>query len=141
MAPVLEPSIARGREPEGSDRNFGLVFAAVFAIIGCWPVVGLAAPRWWALGVAVAFASAALLWPHTLRPFNRAWLWIGRLMHKVVSPVAMGVIFFLCVTPIALIMRLRGSDVLSLKRRPDLESYWIRRGPSTPPTESMKQQF
>jgi len=53
----------------------------------------------------------------------------------------MGTVFFLCVTPVAWIMRLRGKDVLSLARRPDLSSYWITREPSSPPTETMKRQF
>ena len=53
----------------------------------------------------------------------------------------MGAIFFLCVTPIAWIMRWRGKDVLSLKRRPDLKSYWIDREPAPPDAQSMKNQY
>jgi hypothetical protein len=48
-------------------------------------------------------------------------------------------VLFLSVTPVAWIMRLRGKDVLSLKRRPDLTSYWIAREP--PPAAAMKRQF
>jgi hypothetical protein len=141
VATVLEPSLARGPEPESSDRGFGFVFAAVFVIIGCWPLIHLDAPRWWALGIAAAFAAFAFVRPHILRPFNRAWLALGRLLHRVMSPLIMGAIFFLCVTPIAWIMRLRGKDVLSLSRRPDLTSYWIPREPSPPAAETMKRQF
>jgi len=141
MATVLEPSFARGSAPESSDRSFGLVFAAVFAIFSCWPLLHMERPRWWALGVASAFAAVALLRPHILRPLNQAWLAIGRLLHRVISPLVMGAIFFLCVTPIAWIMRLRGKDPLSLSRRPDLSSYWIPRQPSPPAVETMKQQF
>jgi hypothetical protein len=141
MATVLEPSLARGPAPESSDRSFGFVFAAVFAIVGCWPLLHLEPPRWWALGVAIAFAAVAFFRPHILRPFNRAWLALGRLLHRVMSPLIMGAIFFLCVTPIAWIMRLRGKDVLSLSRRPDLSSYWIPRQPSPPAAETMKRQF
>ncbi|HEY4723562.1 MAG TPA: SxtJ family membrane protein, partial [Anaerolineae bacterium] len=114
MATVLEPSLTRGPEPEGSDRSFGFVFAVVFAIIGCWPSLYLEPPRWWALVIALAFAAVAFVRPRILRPFNRAWLAFGRLLHRVMSPLILGAIFFLCVTPIALIMRLRGKDVLSL---------------------------
>lgn len=141
MATVLEPSFARGSTPESSDRSFGLVFAAAFTIYGCWPLLHMERPRWWALGIAIAFAAAALLQPHILTPLNQAWLAIGRLLHRVMSPLVMGVIFFLCLSPIAWVMRLRGKDPLSLSRRPDLPSYWIPRRLSPPAVETMKQQF
>jgi hypothetical protein len=141
MATVLEPSVIRGPAPESSDRSFGFVFAGVFALIACWPLLRLAPPRWWALGVAVAFALLALVRPQILHPLNRGWLALGHLLHKVVSPVIMGMIFFLCVTPIAWIMRLRDKDVLSLARRSDLSSYWITREPQPPASETMKRQF
>jgi predicted membrane metal-binding protein len=141
MATVLEPSLARGPAPESSDRSFGFVFAGVFALIGCWPLLHFQPPRWWALGIAFAFALAALVRPQILHPLNRAWLMLGLLLHKVVSPLVMGLIFFLCVTPTAWIMRLRGKDVLSLSRRPDLSSYWIAREPQPPDAETMKRQF
>jgi hypothetical protein len=141
MATVLEPSVARGPEPESSDRSFGFVFAGVFAIIGCLPLLHLAAPRWWALGIALAFGLAAVVWPQILHPLNRLWLALGRLLHRVVSPLLMGAIFFIVVTPIAWIMRLRGKDVLSLGRRSDLSSYWIARETQPPASEAMKRQF
>src|SRR4051812_20880570 len=141
MATVLEPSVARETAPESSDRSFGFVFAGVFGLIACWPLIRLTSPRWWALGIAFAFALAAFLWPQGLHPLNRAWMALGRLLHRVVSPLIMGLIFFLCVTPIAWIMRLRGKDVLSLARRDNLSSYWITREPQPPASETMKRQF
>jgi hypothetical protein len=140
LATVLEPSIDRGPAPESSDRSFGFVFAAVFAIIGCWPLIHWAAPRWWAFGLGAAFAAVALVRPQLLHPLNRAWLALGRLLHRVVGPLVMGMVFFTVVTPTGWIMRLRGKDLLSLKRRPDLKSYWITREPS-PELQSMKNQF
>ena len=141
MATVLEPSLARGPARESSDRSFGLVFAVVFALSGCWPLIHSHSPRWWALGIAIAFLLAALGRPQILRPLNRAWLALGLLLHKVVSPLMMGAIFFLCVTPTAWIMRLRRKDVLSLARRSDVASYWIRRERQPPAAETMKRQF
>lgn len=141
MATVLEPTVARGPAPKSSDRSFGFVFAVVFALIGCWPLLHTQPPRWWALGIALAFALAALVRPRILHALNRGWLAFGHLLHRVVSPLIMGTIFFLCVTPIAWIMRLRGKDVLSLARRPDLSSYWITREPQPPASETMKRQF
>src|SRR5262245_46637000 len=140
MATVLEPNLARGGGPESSDRSFGFVFAAVFVLVGLWPLIHWATPRWWALGVATAFALVAFVRPATLRPLNQAWLVLGRVMHRVVGPLIMGVIFFAAVTPTAWIMRLMGKDVLSLKRRSDLASYWIARAPAEPDATTMKHQ-
>ena len=139
MATVLEPKIERAAAPESSDRGFGFVFAVVFTLIGCWPFLYWQPPRWWALAIAAAFGLIALIRPQILHPLNRLWLALGRLLHKVVSPLVMGLIFFATVTPTGWIMRLLGKDVLSLKRRPDLKSYWIKREPSG--QESMKNQF
>jgi predicted membrane metal-binding protein len=141
MATVLEPTIDRGPAPESSDRSFGFVFAVVFCIIGCWPLLHWEPPYWWALAVAVAFAVVALVRPQLLHPLNRVWLALGRLLHKIVSPLVMGIIFFAVVTPTGWIMRLRGKNLLSLKRQPDQKSYWIRRQPTRPETEAMKNQF
>jgi small-conductance mechanosensitive channel len=141
MATVLEPNIDRGPAPESSDRGFGIVFAAVFAIAGCWPLIHGNQPRWWAFAVAAAFAALALVRPQILRPLNRLWLAFGRLLHRIVSPLMMGAVFFLTVTPTGWLMRLAGKDVLALKRRPDLKSYWIKREPGPPEVESMKNQF
>src|SRR5262249_102557 len=99
MATVLEPTIERGPTPKSSDRSFGFVFSGVFAIIGCWPLWHWETPRWWALVIAVAFAFVALARPQVLHPLNRVWLAFGRLLHKVVSPLVMGVLFFAAVTP------------------------------------------
>jgi hypothetical protein len=141
MITAIEPAIARSPEPESSERSFALVFAAVFGIYGCWPLIHLAQPRWWALALATVLAAVAIIRPQIVRPFNRAWLVVGRLSHRIVSPLVMGAIFFLFVTPIAFIRRLCGGDVLSLRRRPDLPSYWIARPPAPPAAESMRRQF
>jgi O-antigen ligase len=141
MATILEPKLAPAATPESSDRSFGFVFAAVFAVLGGWPLVHYAQPRWWALAIAMVFALVALLQPRWLHPLNRAWLLLGKLLHKVVSPLVMSAIFFLAVTPTAWIMRRRGADVMSLRRRPDLTSYWITRAPGAAETEAMKRQF
>jgi hypothetical protein len=119
-----------------------LVFAAVFSIVGCWPLVHGEPLRWWALVVAAAFAVLALVRPQLLHLLNRAWLAFGRLLHRIVSPLVMGMLFFAAVTPTGWLMRLRGHDLLSLRRRPELKSYWIRREPgSQPAPETMKNQF
>jgi Saxitoxin biosynthesis operon protein SxtJ len=141
MAAALEPPRAPAAAPESSDRIFGLVFAVVFALIGGWPIVRGGTPRWWAIAIAVVLTLIALAQPQILRPLNRAWQVLGLLLHRVMSPLVMLAIFFLCVTPIAAILRWRGKDVLSLERRPDLSSYWFACEPPQPPAETMRRQF
>jgi hypothetical protein len=139
MATVLDPNVDRDPAPESSDRSFGFVFAVVFALIAGSPLWSGGPLRWWALGLAAAFALVAVAQPRILHPLNRAWLALGHLLHLVVSPIVMGAVFFLCVTPIGWIMRLRGKDVLSLSRRSALSSYWITRDQAQ--AQSMKNQF
>ena len=142
MATVLEPSLAPAATPESSDRSFGFVFAAVFAVVAGWPLIRHESPRWWALAIALAFAVLALLAPSVLRPLNRVWLPDRQTLHKVVSLArrCRRSSFSRSRRP-AWIMRRRGTDVLSLRRRPDLSSYWIAREPAAPETETMKRQF
>jgi len=125
----------------GSDRAFGLVFAAVFAIVGLWPLTGGGEPRLWAGAVALAFLVASLTVPRLLKPLNQVWFLFGMLLHKVVSPLVMGLIFFLTVTPIALVMRALGKDPLRLSRDDAAASYWINRAPPGPAPDTMRRQF
>lgn len=124
-----------------SDRSFGLVMAAFFGLIGLLPLVSTREPRWWALAVATAFALAAWLRPQTLSRLNALWMKLGLLLSRVVTPVVLGLLFFVTVTPIALLMRLLGKDPLRLRRDPKAASYWITRAPSNPESSSMKNQF
>jgi hypothetical protein len=125
----------------GSPGAFGFVFAVVFGIVSLWPLLNGAPVRLWAVGVACVFAVAATLQPNLLQPLNRLWFWFGMVLHKVVNPLVMGLLFFVTVTPIALIFRLIGKDPLNRKPDPNCESYWIERDPDELAPESMKNQF
>ena len=124
-----------------SDRSFGLVFAAVFAIVAAWPLVHGEAVRWWSVPVALAFLIIALATPRILKPLNRIWTAFGLLLHKIVSPIIMGAIFFIAVTPTSFLMRLLGKTPIPLRFDPTATSYWIVRTPPGPSGESMKNQF
>ena len=130
-----------GSVKRSSDRALGLVFAAVFAIIALWPLWSSGAVREWALIVGAAIAVVALAIPRALRPLNRAWHGLGLALHRVVSPLVMGLLFFLTVTPTGLLMRLFGKDPLRLRLDPEAKSYWIERRPPGPAPETMRQQF
>ena len=94
------------REPP-SVRNFGLTFAFVFGVIALWPVVFRGEhPRYWALVLGGVFVAAAYLAPGLLKPLNLLWFKLGMLLHKVVNPIVLGIMFVMFITPIALVLRL-----------------------------------
>ncbi len=134
--------LARAEEITGpSDRSFGLVFAGLWALLGCWPLVRGHPPRWWSLAVAAAFLLPALLHPRALAPLNRLWLRLGLLLHACLSPVVMALLFFATVTPMGLLLRALGKDPLRLRFDRDARTYWIERRPPGPSPESMPRQF
>ncbi len=124
-----------------SDRNFGLVFAAGFALLGLWPLLKRGTVRWPLLAVAAVFLLAALVRPGLLRPLNKAWTMLGLLLGRIVNPIMTAVLFFLVFTPAGIIGRMLGKDPLRLKRAPDQTSYWIVRNPPGPAPETMAKQF
>jgi len=125
----------------GSEKAFGLVFAAVFAVIGMWPLMDGSEVRVWALVTAGLFGFAALATPKILRPLNQVWFRFGLLLHHIINPLVMALLFFTTVTPMALIMRVMGKDPLRRKFDPAADSYWISRQPAGPAPETMKNQF
>lgn len=125
----------------GSDRKFGLTFAAIFAIFGLLPLFRHESPRWALIAVSAAFLAAAVLRPDWLTPLNRAWFKLGLLLNKIVGPIVMGVLFFGAVTPFAWFLRKKGKDLLSLELKPGAETYWIEREPPGPARGSLTKQF
>ena len=139
---MAHEDLSRDQVVEGSsDRSFGLVFAAVFVIIACWPLFYGETPRWWALGMALAFAAVAIWKPALLTSPNRLWTKLGLLLGKIVSPIALGIVFYGVVAPIGLLVRLTGKDPLRLRLDAGADSYWIPRKPPGPPPDSMTNQF
>jgi len=139
---MAHEELSREQQIEGSsDRSFGLVFAGAFLLIAVWPLLHGATPRWWAFGVAAVFGGIALLKPALLAPLNRLWMKLGILLGRVVSPIALGILFYGVITPIGAIVRLAGTDPLRLKRDPTADSYWIPRKPPGPPPDSMTNQY
>ena len=130
-----------GEPAGGSDRAFGAVFTAVFAAVGLFPLLDGVPPRVWALALAGAILAVTLVRARWLAPFNRVWLGFGNVLHRVVSPLVMGLLFYAVVTPTGLAMRALGKDPLRLRRDPAAETYWIHRVPPGPARDSMINQF
>jgi hypothetical protein len=148
MAPAQETAsmahedLTREQHVEGSsDRAFAFVFAFVFAVIALWPVFSGSALRAWAAAVALAFAVVGVVRPTWLGPANRLWMRFGLLLGGIVSPIALGALFYVVMTPIGVLMRLCGNDPLRLRRDAAAQSYWLRRQPPGPTPRSMNRQF
>ena len=122
----------------GSERNFGLVFAVVFALIGLWPLLGGSGPRWILLAIALAFVAVAFFAPSILKVPNRLWYRFGMLLGSIVAPIVMGLVFLVAFLPIGLILRIAGKDLLAMKLQPDADTYWIERETSP---KTMKLQY
>jgi hypothetical protein len=123
-----------------SPRPFGLLFAVVFIVIGALPWWQGAPARLWALVLGGAFGLVAVAAPHALAPLNRLWLRLGLVLHRVVNPIVMGVLFFGAVTPFGLVRQLMNRGLTpQLRRDPSTPTYWIDR--TDRPASPMNQQF
>lgn len=124
-----------------SDRSFGFTIAIALSLLGGW--LWWKASRWGLplLGVGAAFALFATVLPRLLRPLNIAWMWFGALLNMIVSPVIMGLIFFLVFTPVSLFFRVTGRDALNRRFDRGLTSYWLNRTPPGPDGATLPRQF
>ena len=120
-----------------SNRSFGIVFFVVFLFIALYPITYSEDIRIWSLIISFIFITLGLLNSKILTPLNKLWFKFGIFLGKIVSPLIMGVIFFFVVTPIGLVMRMLGKDLLNLKQNKD-KSYWIEKNGSK---SKMKNQF
>ena len=120
-----------------SNRSFGIVFFIVFLLIALYPLTYSQDIRVWSAIISIIFLVLGLLNSKILTPLNKLWFKFGIFLGKIISPIIMGIIFFLVVTPIGLLMRLLGKDLINLKYNNN-KSYWIeKKGPKS----KMKNQF
>ncbi len=124
-----------------SDRGFGIFFAVISLAAGAWPMVGGGRPTPYWLGIGLALLAVAVLRPGLLAPLNRLWFEFGLLLHKMISPLVLGLVYLTRVVPIGLAMRLLGKDPLRCRFEPESRSYWIPRDPPGPQAGSLPRQF
>jgi hypothetical protein len=125
-----------------SNNKFGFFFSAVFAMIALYShLQQIKSTLVAAAIISIIFLTTTLLAPQVLKPLNRFWYELGMLIGKVISPIVLGIIFFILITPIAIITRVFGRDHLKIKKL-SVQSYWIDRHPlARPPSDSFKRQF
>tara|TARA_B100000767_G_scaffold238724_1_gene233605 strand:+ start:418 stop:807 length:390 start_codon:yes stop_codon:yes gene_type:complete len=121
----------------GSNRSFGVVFFIFFSIVSIYPLLNDNSIRLWSLIVAIVFLILGIANSIILTPLNIIWMKLGMYLGVIVSPFVMGIVFFLVVTPIALIMKILGKDLLNLKMNKK-NSYWVEKDEVK---SSMKNQF
>ncbi len=123
---------------KSSNRSFGIVFFIVFLLIGIYPLLNQEDPRLWALIISLIFLILGIIDSKILTPLNKIWFKFGIFLGRIISPLIMGLIFFLVVTPIGIFMRILGKDLINLKFKKNVKSYWIEK---TGPKSKMKNQF
>ncbi|MFL2903265.1 MAG: SxtJ family membrane protein [Candidatus Pelagibacter sp.] len=120
-----------------SNRSFGFVFATVFFLIAIYPLINSGEIKNWSIIISIIFLILGLINSRLLSPLNNLWFKFGIYLGKIISPIIMGIIFFLVVTPIGLIMKILKKDLLNLKYN-SKKTYWINK---TGPKSKMKNQF
>ena len=122
----------------GSNKSFGIVFSIFFTIIALWPILKDENIRIWAIIIAFTFLLISFLKPELLNRLNKIWSEFGILLGKIISPIVMAFVFFVIITPMAILMRLIGKDLLNKKITKSAKSYWIKRSQMI---GTMKNQF
>ena len=122
---------------KSSNKSFGILFFVVFFLYGIWPIVRSNEIRFWSILLGIIFLALGLLNSNILSPLNRYWVKFGELLGKIISPVVMAFVYFIIITPLAIIVRLLGKDLLKTKFNKS-SSYWMKRLKNI---GSMKKQF
>jgi hypothetical protein len=120
-----------------TEKNFGILFFFVFTIIAFYPLVNSEKIKFFFFIPASIFLILAFIKPNLLKPLNFTWIKLGEILGKIIAPITMFLLFFLIVTPIALVARLFGKDFLKIKLKKN-DTYWIKREKNI---GTMKKQF
>lgn len=124
-----------------SNRSFGWTFTGFFILAGVYGLWRGGAHSLPMLALAAVMALVTLTRAAWLTPLNRAWMKLGDLLGRVVSPVVLGVIFFAIFTPVGLLMRAFGRDAMCRRFEPARPSYWVERDPPGPAHDSYRNMF
>ena len=121
-----------------SNRSFGLLFFVIFLVISLWPLTSESSIRIWSVIISAVFLILGLINSRLLTPLNVLWFKLGMILGAIISPIVMGIVFFLVVTPTGFILRIMGKDLLNKKYEKEKKTYWIKRNASI---GTMKRQF
>tara|TARA_Y200000002_G_C22606913_1_gene632062 strand:- start:776 stop:1153 length:378 start_codon:yes stop_codon:yes gene_type:complete len=120
-----------------NNKSFGILFFIVFLLIAVWPIIELGTIRVWAMVISLIFLILGILNSKILTPLKTLWIKFGEFLGKIIAPIVMGLIYFIIITPIGILMRLLGKDLLNIKYNKN-KSYWIKRPKNV---DTMRRQF
>ncbi len=123
-------------QKKSNNRSFGILFCIVFLLIAIWPLISSNPIRYWAIVLSITFLILGVVNSKLLSPLKDYWIKLGEILGKVIAPLVMSLVFFIILTPIGLILRIFGKDLLKLKKNKK-SSYWLSRGD----LKSMDRQF
>ena len=123
---------------KSSNRSFGILFFTVFFVIGFWPLTKSENINYILIGISIIFLILGILNSNFLTPFKNIWIKLGEILGKVIAPIVMALVYFIILTPVSLVVRIFGKDLLGLKISENKNSYWIKRKKEL---RSMKKQF
>ena len=109
------------------NRSFGLLFFIVFIALGLWPLTNQGEINIYLVIISLIFLTLGFLNSKILSPFNKAWIKLGEILGRFIAPVVMAIIYFLILTPISLLVRLFGKDLIGMKFNNGIKSYWVKR--------------
>ena len=109
------------------NRSFGLLFFFVFFILALWPLTKKGELNLYLISIASIFLVLGLLNSKILSPFNNAWIKLGEILGRIIAPIVMAIVYFFILTPISLLVRLFGKDLIGIKFSNDLKSYWVKK--------------
>ena len=121
-----------------NNKGFGLLFFIFFLIVGLWPLINGENPRIIFFPIAIIFLILGISNSKILTPLNKSWIKIGEFLGKIIAPIIMLLVYFAILTPISILVRLTGKDLLKVKFSNKINSYWIKRSKDL---GSMKKQF
>ena len=123
---------------QSSNRSFGLLFFIVFIVVGLWPTIKGEEANIYLILISLFFLIFGLINSKILSPFNKAWIKFGEILGLIIAPIIMALVYFIILTPISLIVRIFGKDLLGLKFLKKRDTYWIKR---VKKLGTMKKQF
>ena len=109
------------------NRSFGLLFFIVFFALALWPLTKTGQINLYLISIALIFLILGLFNSKILSPFNKVWIKFGEILGRIIAPIVMGFVYFLILTPISLLVRLFGKDLIGMKFNNSLKSYWLNR--------------
>ena len=112
---------------KNQNRSFGLLFFIVFLALALWPLTKKGEINIYLISIALIFLALGLLNSKILSPLNKAWIKFGEILGRVIAPIVMAIVYFLILTPISLLVRLFGKDLIGMKSSKEIKSYWVKR--------------